>query len=117
MADAAAADPNVLFTDRSGHLREGCLSFAVDELPVLLGESPLEAYEAFFRSFADEFNDILESTITDVTVSLGPNGELRYPSYPPRNNSATDGYSGAGEFQCYDMYMLPRLKRHAESSG
>lgn len=64
VADAADADPDVLFTDRSGHRRVGCLSFAVDELPVLLGKSPLQAYEAFFRSFADEFNDFLGSTIT-----------------------------------------------------
>ncbi|CAN6312764.1 unnamed protein product [Urochloa humidicola] len=116
VADAAAADPDILFTDRSGHRREGCLSFAVDELPVLVGKSPLEAYEAFFRSFADEFKDLFGSTITDVTVNLGPNGELRYPSYPPRSNGG-EGYSGVGEFQCYDKYMLARLKRHAESSG
>ncbi|CAL4931018.1 unnamed protein product [Urochloa decumbens] len=116
VADAAAADPDILFTDRSGHRREGCLSFAVDELPVLVGKSPLQAYEAFFRSFADEFKDFFGSTITDVTVSLGPNGELRYPSYPPGNNGG-DGYSGVGEFQCYDKYTLARLKRHAESSG
>ncbi|CAN6325223.1 unnamed protein product [Urochloa humidicola] len=116
VADAAAADPDILFADRSGHRREGCLSFAVDELPVLVGKSPLEAYEAFFRSFADEFKDFFGSTITDVTVSLGPNGELRYPSYPPGSNGG-DGYSGVGEFQCYDKYTLARLKRHAESSG
>ncbi|XP_062211272.1 inactive beta-amylase 9-like [Phragmites australis] len=106
------AAPDALFTDRSGHRREGCLSFAVDELPVLAGKSPLEAYEAFFRSFADVFEDFFGSTITDVTVSLGPNGELRYPSYPPGRCG-----SGVGEFQCYDKYMLARLKRHAESSG
>jgi hypothetical protein len=64
VADAAAADPDVLFTDRSGHRRVGCLSFAVDELPVLVGKSPLQAYEAFFRSFADEFDDLFGSTIT-----------------------------------------------------
>jgi hypothetical protein len=64
MADAAAADPDVLFTDRSGRRRVGCLSFAVDELPVLVGRSPLQAYEAFFRSFAEEFNDLLGSTVT-----------------------------------------------------
>nr|CAB3495941.1 unnamed protein product [Digitaria exilis] len=115
VADAAFADPDVLFTDRSGHRREGCLSFGVDELPVLVGKSPLHAYEAFFRSFADEFKDLLGSTITDVTVSLGPNGELRYPSYPPGSNGG--GYSGVGEFQCYDKYTLARLKRHAETSG
>ena len=37
---------------------------STDELPVLVGKSPLEAYEAFFRSFADEFKDLLGSTIT-----------------------------------------------------
>lgn len=116
VADAAAADPDVLFTDRSGHRRVGCLSFAVDELPVLVGKSPLQAYEAFFRSFAEEFDDLFGSTITDVTVSLGPNGELQYPSYPP-GNQGSRGFDGVGEFQCYDKYMLARLKRHAESSG
>eukprot|EP00267_Zea_mays_P031655 XP_008664170.1 inactive beta-amylase 9 [Zea mays] len=50
VADAAAADPDVLFTDRSGHRRVGCLSFAVDELAVFVGKSLLQAYEAFFRS-------------------------------------------------------------------
>ncbi|AQL06672.1 hypothetical protein ZEAMMB73_Zm00001d047480 [Zea mays] len=64
VADAAAADPDVLFTDRSGRRRVGCISFAVDELPVLVGRSPLQAYEAFFRSFAEEFNDLLGSTVT-----------------------------------------------------
>jgi hypothetical protein len=64
VADAAAADPDVLFTDRSGHRRVGCLSFAIDELAVLVGKSPLQAYEAFFRSFADEFDDLFGSTIT-----------------------------------------------------
>jgi hypothetical protein len=54
--------------------------------------------------------------IQEVTVSLGPNGELRYPSYPPGSGGADD-YVGVGEFQCYDKHMLARLKRHAESSG
>jgi hypothetical protein len=49
-------------------------------------------------------------------VSLGPNGDLQYPSYPPGNHGS-HGYAGIGEFQCYDKYMLARLKRHAESSG
>uniref|UniRef100_A0ACD5WXR2 Uncharacterized protein n=1 Tax=Avena sativa TaxID=4498 RepID=A0ACD5WXR2_AVESA len=116
VADAHAADPDILFTDRSENHRKECLSFAVDELPVLDGKSPIEAYEAFFRTFADAFQDFLGSTITDVTVSLGPDGELRYPSYPPGSDRG-DGYAGAGEFQCYDKHMLARLKQHADSSG
>uniref|UniRef100_A0A0D9Z7D4 Beta-amylase n=1 Tax=Oryza glumipatula TaxID=40148 RepID=A0A0D9Z7D4_9ORYZ len=116
VAAAAAADPDILFADRSGNRRDGCLSFAVDELPVLGGKSPLQAYEAFFRSFAAAFHDFLGSTVTDVTVSLGPNGELKYPSYPPGSDGA-GGYGGAGEFQCYDRHMLARLKRHAVAAG
>lgn len=38
----------------------------------------------------------------DVTVGLGPNGELRYPSYPPGSDG--QGFTGVGEFQCYDRY-------------
>lgn len=49
-------------------------------------------------------------------MSLGPNGELQYPFYPPGSHGAAV-YAGIGEFQCYDKYMLARLKRHAESSG
>uniref|UniRef100_A0A0E0LPH7 Beta-amylase n=1 Tax=Oryza punctata TaxID=4537 RepID=A0A0E0LPH7_ORYPU len=112
---AAADDPDILFTDRSGGRHDDCLSFAVDELPVLHGKSPLDCYDAFFRSFADAFQDLFDSTITDVTVGLGPNGELRYPSYPP--GSDVRGFTGVGEFQCYDKYMLEQLRRHAEEAG
>jgi hypothetical protein len=70
VADALAADPDILFTDRSGNRRKECLSFAVDELPVLAGKSPLEAYEALFRSFADAFQDFLGSTVTVRQQSL-----------------------------------------------
>jgi hypothetical protein len=65
---ADAADPDVLFTDRSGHRRQGCLSFAVDELPVLGGKSPIEAYEDFFRSFGDAFADFMGSTVTVIST-------------------------------------------------
>lgn len=51
----------------------------------------------------------------DVTVGLGPNGELRYPSYPPGSDARR--FTGVGEFQCYDKYMLAQLKQHAEESG
>jgi hypothetical protein len=61
----AAADPDVLLTDRAGNRREGCLSFAVDELPVLAGgKSPVDAYEDFFRSFGDAFAGFMGSTVT-----------------------------------------------------
>jgi hypothetical protein len=53
--------------------------------------------------------------LQDVTIGLGSNGLLRYPSYP----LGSDGrrFTGVGEFQCYDKYMLAHLRRHAKESG
>ncbi|KAK3125950.1 hypothetical protein QOZ80_7BG0611820 [Eleusine coracana subsp. coracana] len=111
---AGADDPDIFFTDRSG-VRHDCLSFAIDDLPVLHGKSPLQLYQAFFRSFAVEFAEFFGSTITDVTIGLGANGVLRYPSYPPGSDARR--FTGVGEFQCYDKYMLANLKKHAAESG
>ncbi|CAL5071281.1 unnamed protein product [Urochloa decumbens] len=111
----AADDPDIFFTDRSGGRHDGCLSFAIDELPVLHGKSPLQLYDAFFRGFAAAFDDFFDSTITDVTVGLGVHGVLRYPSYPPGSDARK--FTGVGEFQCYDKYMLAQLRQHAEEAG
>nr|CAB3458896.1 unnamed protein product [Digitaria exilis]CAB3503055.1 unnamed protein product [Digitaria exilis] len=112
----AVDDPDIFFTDRSGGRHDGCLSFAIDELPVLHGKSPLQLYEAFFRGFANEMEDFFDdSTITDVTVGLGVHGVLRYPSYPPGSDARK--FTGVGEFQCYDKYMVSQLRRHAEEAG
>ncbi|XP_020081586.1 inactive beta-amylase 9-like [Ananas comosus] len=67
---AAAADPDILFTDRYGRHHEEYLSFAVDELPVLSGRKPVEAFEDFFRSFRSAFADFFGSTITVLLLSL-----------------------------------------------
>ncbi|XP_072997382.1 inactive beta-amylase 9 [Typha latifolia] len=113
---AAAVDPNILFTDRSGQRHMDCLSFAVDEVPVLEGKTPIECYKGFFHGFREAFAEFFGSTITEVSVSLGPNGELRYPSFPPTTTS-THPFTGVGEFQCYDKYMMSQLKRHADESN
>nr|CAD1833387.1 unnamed protein product [Ananas comosus var. bracteatus] len=115
MARAAGLRVRATLCLHGSHRRPGYLSFAVDELPVLGGRKPVEAFEDFFRSFRSAFADFFGSTITGITVSLGPNGELRYPSFPP----VTGGhqFTGVGEFQCYDKYMLAQLKQHAEQSG
>lgn len=50
-----------------------------------------------------------------LTIGLGPNGELRYPSDHQLAKSACA--RGAGEFQCYDTNLLNHLKSHAEETG
>lgn len=53
--------------------------------------------------------------ITEITVGLGPAGELRYPSYPEGDGRWR--FPGVGEFQCFDRYMMASLRRAAEAVG
>ncbi|GFS38854.1 beta-amylase 3 [Actinidia rufa] len=50
-----------------------------------------------------------------ISIGLGPDGELRYPSY--RHPATTNHIHGVGEFQCYDRNMLSHLKQHADPFG
>lgn len=109
------ANPNIFFTDRSGHHYKDCLSLAVDDLPVLNGKTPIEVYQEFCQNFKSSFSHFMGSTITGISMGLGPDGELRYPSHHQPVKSTK--ILGVGEFQCYDKSMLHRLKQHAEANG
>ncbi|PIA61617.1 hypothetical protein AQUCO_00300854v1 [Aquilegia coerulea] len=107
------AQPDIFFSDRSGIRYKECLSFGVDDLPVLDGRSPIQVYQGFLESFKSNFSDFMGSIITDISVGLGPKGELRYPSC---SLEKTGQISGVGEFQCYDKHMLNNLKQHAQET-
>jgi len=64
-------------------------------------------------NFSDCF--LLGSKLVEVTVGLGPAGELRYPAYPEGDGRWR--FPGVGEFQCYDKYMLADLKQAADAVG
>ncbi|PQQ19422.1 inactive beta-amylase 9 [Prunus yedoensis var. nudiflora] len=108
------SQPSIFFTDRSGQQYKECLSLAVDELPVLNGKTPIQVYHDFCESFKSSFAPFLGSTITGISMSLGPDGELRYPSH---HRLVKNKIAGVGEFQCYDESMLSNLKQHAEATG
>ncbi|EYU32120.1 hypothetical protein MIMGU_mgv1a019039mg [Erythranthe guttata] len=68
----------------------------------------IQAYEQFMLAFRNEFvGFLLDGTICELQIGLGPCGELRFPSYPARNGWV---YPGVGEFQCYDKYFIKNLK-------
>ncbi|KAK7412601.1 hypothetical protein VNO78_04088 [Psophocarpus tetragonolobus] len=108
------SQPSIFFTDRSGQPYKECLSLAVDNLPVLDGKTPVQVYHSFCESFKSLFSPFMGSTITSISMGLGPDGELRYPSH---HQLPSKTHQGAGEFQCYDRNMLSLLKQHAEASG
>jgi beta-amylase len=113
--DAGVADPDIFFTDRAGHRNLECLSLGCDDARVLAGRTPVEAYSDFVGAFADEFAHMFGDVVSEVTVGLGPAGELRYPAYPEGDGRWR--FPGVGEFQCFDRYMLAGLQSVAEAVG
>ena len=113
--DAAELDPDIFYTDAGGNRNPEYISLGCDDEPCLFGRSPLQAYSDFITAFADEFHDLMGQTITEITVGLGPAGELRYPSYPEGDGRWR--FPGVGQFQCFDKYMLGRLQKAAKAIG
>lgn len=109
------ANPDIVYTDRSGRRNPEYISLGCDTLPVLKGRTPVQVYSDYMRSFRDRFSEYLGNVIAEIQVGLGPCGELRYPSYPEANG--TWRFPGIGEFQCYDKYMLASLRSAAVAAG
>lgn len=58
----------------------------------------LDDYKALFTAFRDHFADKAQH-IVEVTISLGPAGEMRYPSYNSHDRGT--GFPTRGALQCY----------------
>ncbi|KAJ0768909.1 putative beta-amylase [Helianthus annuus] len=115
VSEVGESKRDIFFADRSGKRYKHCLSFGVDTLPVFDGKTAIEVYQGFIESFKTSFAPFMGSTITGVTIGMGPDGELRYPSHHDQVNNNVD--HGAGEFQCYDENMMQSLKENAENAG
>ncbi|KAH8948977.1 hypothetical protein BDL97_10G006000 [Sphagnum fallax] len=103
---------DIFFTNSSGAHNPECLSWGIDKVPVLQERTALQVYYEYMLSFRQQMEGFFaDGTITEIEVGLGPCGELRYPSY-----AQTQGWTfpGIGEFQCYDKYMMEKLRKAAE---
>lgn len=106
---------DIYYRDRHGYSSDEYLSAGVDQIPILYGRTAVECYEDFMVSFIDKFQPLMGNPIQEITIGLGPSGELRYPAHP-----FSDGrwkFPGIGEFQCYDKYMMADLKQAAFQAG
>lgn len=106
---------DIYYRDKKGFSNDDYLTLGVDQLPLFCGRTALQCYEDFMLSFVNKFDSLIGSVIEELSVGLGPSGELRYPSHP-----FGDGrwkFPGIGEFQCYDKYMMEDLKMAACQEG
>ncbi|KAL0051241.1 hypothetical protein WJX82_004216 [Trebouxia sp. C0006] len=115
ISDIGIGNPDIFYTDKHGYRNKECLSLGCDSEPLFWGRTPVDMYRDFISAFADTFDDLAGSKLVEVTVGLGPAGELRYPAYPEGDGRWR--FPGVGEFQCYDKYMLADLKQAADAVG
>ena len=130
---ARSVGGSVFYTDREGNVDFEYISLGADNAAIFQGRTPIGIYTDYMTNFRDNVLSKSLDVITKVfgitrlltpsitaslthtshlsAVSMGPAGELRYPSY--RFNA----YPGVGEFQCYDAYMLANLKQAAAAVG
>ncbi|KAM7250115.1 hypothetical protein ACFE04_021998 [Oxalis oulophora] len=107
------SNKDIFYRDRNGFSNDDYLTLGVDKLPLFFGRTALQCYEDFMLNFVNKFESFIGSNIEEISVGLGPSGELRYPAHP-----SGDGrwkFPGIGEFQCYDK--MEDLKMAACEEG
>eukprot|EP00871_Galdieria_phlegrea_P002121 jgi/Galph1/290/GphlegSOOS_G5129.1 len=99
--------PFVFYTDENGMQSFECLGLSADNAKIfpdkgnIACRSALDMYEDFMNAFAQEFGNLLCKHIVQIQVSMGPSGELRYPSFALSHWK----FPGIGAFQCFDEKM------------
>ena len=99
---------NRFFGYRSGQDHKGSVQFITESLAPWYKDA-LPLYKKFYEKFAEEFanyNDI----IPEVYLSMGPAGELRYPSY---NKKTSWEYPGVGYIMAYSSGAIRSFQNYS----
>ncbi|EKE37685.1 hypothetical protein ENUP19_0265G0042 [Entamoeba nuttalli] len=103
------------FKDSHGNVNDEYINFALDNVAVEGGRTPIDFYYDFMNAFSTEFKSyISDGVIDEIQIGVGPSGEIRYPSYCAANGWQ---YPGIGEFQVSDSNSLSLLQRAAEAKS
>ncbi len=92
-----------------------------DVIPVWLDKFAMPQYLEFMTEFKNHFGDKYHQDFTEINISLGPSGELRYPAYGPKNRgeSLSDDlgtlaeYPNRGSFVGYSTYGTQSFRNFA----
>jgi hypothetical protein len=100
------------FVSEQGHVCEEYVSFWATHLV-------LDDYIALVKSFRDHFANRAQH-FSEINISLGPAGELRYPSYNSHDKDVD--YPTRGALQCYsklakDSFRAWVLKKYKDLAG
>ncbi|CAF1698910.1 inactive beta-amylase 4, chloroplastic-like isoform X1 [Brassica napus] len=106
---------DIYYRDKNGFSNNDYLTLGVDQLPLFGGRTAVQCYEDFMLSFSKNFEPYFGNLIEEISIGLGPSGELRYPAHPLGDGRWT--FPGIGEFQCHDKYMMEDLMAVASQEG
>jgi beta-amylase len=56
--DVGDRNPDIYYTDKSGHRNKECLSLGCDEVPLFWGRTPTDVYRDFINAFCDKFQHL-----------------------------------------------------------
>jgi beta-amylase len=68
-------------------------------------------YRDFTRAFVERYGQLYADDVVEINVSLGPSGELRYPSY--NSHDTGTGYPTRGGLQAYSDLAVEDFRRTA----
>ncbi|HEY9719140.1 MAG TPA: family 14 glycosylhydrolase [Trichormus sp.] len=74
-------------------------------------DQAMENYQRVMKAFADHFADKAKN-IGEINVSMGPAGELRFPSYNA-HDGAIAGYPTRGALQAYSQLAIDSFRDYA----
>jgi beta-amylase len=101
IADKAKLDPEALkFKSEQGHTSKEFISFWADHLAK-------EHYESVMQNFQNHFGGKARN-IGEINISMGPAGEMRYPSYNAHDPDA--GYPTRGRLQAYSELAVKSFR-------
>lgn len=89
----------------------GSRKFSNETVALWADEYVIPQYIEFMEAFENEFGEF--SSIThEINISLGPSGELRYPSY---NSHDWGGYPNRGTLQCYSRPAMEDFRKYIKA--
>lgn len=69
---------HIYYHDQNGLSNDDYLTLGVDHMPLFCGRTAVQCYEDFMLSFVKKFESFIGGVIEEISVGLGPSGELRY---------------------------------------
>ncbi len=68
--DIGDKDPDIYYTDKSGHRNRECLSLGCDEVPIFWGRTPVDMYSDFIEAFVENFHPLFGGCSDACTLRM-----------------------------------------------